>query len=154
MGQQSQVFSGSVHEEKEQSAVRWGIFILAFGLMALLVLAFLTTVRLTGKPILLPVDEESRFAANPELMVVRRYAVSVVGDADTAYLAANPELIVARRYAAPAVGLADTAYLAANPELIIARRYAGPAVGLADTAYLAANPELIIARRYAGPAVG
>jgi len=88
-------------------------------------------------------------AANPELIVARRYAAAVQPGAEAATLASNPELSSARYYVSYAIDneVASTSFLAANPELMIARRYAGSAVTGTDAAFLAANPELMIARR-------
>jgi hypothetical protein len=85
-------------------------------------------------------------AANPELMLARRYPAAPL----VASLAANPELTLARRY--PAAGQADAtaATLAANPELSSARYYAPYPIDnqAALASFLADNPELMVARRY------
>jgi hypothetical protein len=85
-------------------------------------------------------------AANPELMLARRYPAAPL----VASLAANPELTLARRY--PAAGQADAtaATLAANPELSSARYYAPYPIDnqAALASFLADNPELTLARRH------
>jgi hypothetical protein len=93
-------------------------------------------------------SEAAFLAANPELMVARRYAAVPARKAELAFLAANPELLVVRRYIAPATGRTESAYLAANPELMVARRYIAGAAQQSDPAFLAANPEIMLYRRY------
>jgi sensor domain CHASE-containing protein len=43
-------------------------------------------------------DQENLLAANPELMVARRYSLAAARAADGARMAANPELISHMRY--------------------------------------------------------
>jgi hypothetical protein len=66
----------------------------------------------------------------------------------SATLAANPELMIARRYISTAALTAGDSLLAANPELMAARRYISTAALAASDARLAANPELISLTRY------
>jgi hypothetical protein len=91
-------------------------------------------------------------AANPELMVARRYAAVPVRKAESNFLAANPELLVARRYIAPATVRTESAFMAANPELMVAGRYTAIPAAKTESNFLAANPELLVARRYIAPA--
>jgi len=79
-------------------------------------------------------------------MPARRYTAAPMA----ASLAANPELMVARRYAAAVQAGAEAATLAANPELSSARYHAHFNVDneAALASLLAANPELMIARHY------
>jgi hypothetical protein len=85
-------------------------------------------------------------AANPELMVARRYMGSV--PLDSSFLAANPELMVTRRYMGSV--LSDFGLLAANPELTLARRYSpAPVVGSCSSEGLglAYDPEFAALRQ-------
>jgi len=93
-------------------------------------------------------SEAASLAANPELMVARRYVAVPARKAESAFLAANPELLVARRYIALATVRTEAAFLAANPELMVARRYIAGAAQQIDLAFLAANPEIMIYQRY------
>jgi hypothetical protein len=54
---------------------------------------------------------------------------TVIRNSESSLLAANPELMVARRYPGVLVGLANT--IAANPELMVARRYSDPGLRFA-----------------------
>jgi hypothetical protein len=143
MSRQAYVHSASVPKKREQSTIRWRIPVVVIGLTALVLVALAAwTVTPAGMPTTLPKDGDSLFAANPELMVVRRYTLPA--QTESSLLAANPELMVVRRYTSPAQ--AESSLLAANPELIIARRNTRPAAS--ESSFLAANPEVIIARRY------
>ena len=88
-------------------------------------------------------------AANPELMLARRYTAAPL----VASLAANPELMLAHRYPAAVQADAEAATLSANPELSTARYYAPYTTDdqAALASFLAANPELMAARRYIPP---
>ncbi len=67
------------------------------------------------------------YAANPELMMVRRFVAVIEAkpDSDSTLYAANPELMAAGRYAAavPDEPLSASEFYAANPELCVAHRY-------------------------------
>jgi hypothetical protein len=67
---------------------------------------------------------------------------------DEAFLAANPELIVARRYTTGILETTEATFFAANPELIIARRYGSSVEEGTEIGFLAANPEIIVYQRY------
>jgi len=75
------------------------------------------------------------------------YPDSPVMSAEAEVLAANPELMIARRYVGPVETIGDGAFLAANPELMLAHRYIGSATPATDAAFLAVNPELVLTRR-------
>jgi hypothetical protein len=64
------------------------------------------------------------------------------------FLAANPELVMARRYSSTAALAAGDAPFAANPELLIVRRYSPTAAPAASYTRFILNPELIGLDRY------
>lgn len=110
---------------KVRSALQSKTASFLFGVAALLLIAVVAYVGLSGT---VP-SQENQATGN------------------AAFLAANPELMIARRYTAPSTAGASAAILAANPELSIARRFQGVA-GQNSDAHLAANPELIIVHRF------
>jgi hypothetical protein len=88
-------------------------------------------------------------AANPELIVARRYAAATAKLAEVTFLATNPELMLTRRYAAAPKSRAKVSFLVDNPELRAARRYGAEMAKTAGAAFQAANPEIQVCRRHA-----
>jgi hypothetical protein len=140
----------SCTEARILCALRSTAAVMIFGLIGLLLLGLVVYVGLTPR---LPVTGISTasyapdLAANPELIIARRYHAMAVKD--ISYLAANPELIVARRYTAAVMAGAEVAFLAANPELLLVRNFRGVPAQVYDWK-LAANPELILVRSFRG----
>jgi hypothetical protein len=131
-------------------ALRSTAAVVVFGAIALLLLAVVLYVGLSPSVpvsgIVTPAYAPD-LAANPELIIARRYHAMAVKD--ISYLAANPELIVARRYTAAVMAGAEAAFLAANPELLLVRNFRGVPAQVYDYK-LAANPELLLVRNFRG----
>lgn len=109
----------------EGKALKW---ILAFVLgLAVLLLVVLGVYK--GTSVIGPAAEQSvtissdLLAANPELMVARRYTAPETVGTESASLAENPELMVARRYIAVPANKDESGSPAANPEIIRYRGY-------------------------------
>lgn len=101
-------------------------------------------------------SDSELFAANPELMAVRRHLIEPKDGTLTTsdFYAANPELMVADRYPAATakqVLTSDSTFFAQNPELMVAGRYqeAVKSEAISASTFFAANPELMAAHRYA-----
>jgi hypothetical protein len=149
MSQKIGILKASIPQAGAQNVIRgkFPIFVIFVSMLALITVALFVTM-----PKWLPAVEKAEanfsLAANPELMLVRRYAGSLATSSKASLLAVNPELAVARRYTGSVVKRMDVSFLATNPELMLASRYAGPAVQGAGVSFLAANPELAIAGRH------
>lgn len=171
------VSSPDTRDWRRANGASWTTFVLVL-LVFLAGVGYAFRERLAEAPeAAMPLVGERFLAANPELMLARRYAEGTVTSAasPSSFLARNPELSAFWRYqdwliTGPAFlarnpelstvqrGIAEDhaparAFLAENPELSTVWRFSAVASSSLDDSFLAQNPEFSAARRYATPQI-
>jgi hypothetical protein len=104
---------------KAQAVSSWRMSALVMGLAALALVTFVAPGGVAADITFLPSD--ARLAGTHCVEGVSGN-YDPLSDCWAETMAANPELMVARRYISSAVPGTEAAFLAANPELMIARR--------------------------------